>query len=189
MSQSPNGVGASVVIPSYESQATARATLESLRRQTFRDFETILIDSGPSDEVARIAAEFPEVHYHRSEQQLLPHAARNLGTKLARSDVIVFTDPDVVAAPDWLEKLMATYRRMSAPVAGAVASLRKDWLDTGIHLAKFDLWLPGGKPRTVPVAASVNFLCSRQLLQRAGGFDGREMIGDTVLSWDLIRLG
>lgn len=190
MSHSPTqGVGVSVVIASYESQATARATLESLRQQIFRDFETILVDSGPSDEVARIAGEFPEVRYHRSEQRLLPHAARNVGSKLARSDVLVFTDPDVVAAPDWLEKLIATYRRVATPVAGAVASLQRDWLETGVHLAKFDLWLPGGRPRTVPVAASVNFLCSRQLLERAGGFDGREMIGDALLSWDLIRLG
>jgi mycofactocin glycosyltransferase len=182
-------VSVSVIIPSFESQATARATLLSLRGQTFRDFETILVDSGLSDEVARIAGEFPEVRYHRSEKRLLPHAARNVGTTLARSDVLVFTDPDVVAAPDWLEKLIATCRRVITPVAGAVASLQKGWLETGIHLAKFDLWLPGGRPRTVPVAASVNFLCNRHLLQRAGGFDGREMIGDTVLSWDLIRLG
>jgi glycosyltransferase involved in cell wall biosynthesis len=190
MSLSPTqGAGVSVIIPSYESQATVRATLESLRQQTFRDFETILIDSGRSDEVARIAGEFPEVRYHRSEQRLLPHAARNLGIKLVRSDVLVFTDPDVVSAPDWLEQLIANYRRLAMPVAGAVASWQSDWLETGIHLTKFDLWLPGGKPRTVPVAASVNFLCSRQHLERAGGFDGREMIGDTLLSWDLIRLG
>ncbi len=128
------------------------------------------------------------MRYHRSEQRLLPHAARNLGVKLARADVIVFTDPDVVAASDWLEKLVATYRRLDAPLAGAVASLQRDWLETGIHLTKFDLWLPG-LIRTIPVAASVNFICRRQLLEQVGGFDGREMIGDTLLSWDLIRLG
>ncbi len=179
----------SVIIPAYESQATARATLESLRKQTFRDFETILIDSGPSDGVARIAEDFPEVRYRRSGQQLLPHQARNLGTQLARSDLLVFTDPDIVAAPDWLKNLVATYREVAAPVSGAVASLQRNWLETGTHLAKFDLWLPGGKRRPIPIAASVNCLCSRALLQRVGGFDGREMIGDTVLSWDLIQLG
>lgn len=183
------GVRASVIIPSYESQATAAATLESLGKQTIRDFEIILIDSGQSDEVAHIAAKFPQVRYHRSERRLLPHEARNVGAKLARSDTLVFTDPDVVAPPDWLEKLMGVYRITDGPVAGSVASLQRDWLEIGIHLAKFDLWLPGGKTRTVPVAASVNFLCSRQLLERAGGFDGREMIGDTLLSWELIRLG
>ena len=190
MSQSPTpGPVLSVIIPSYESQATARATLESLRKQTFRDFETILIDSGRSDDVARIAADFPEVRFYRWDKQLLPHEARNVGTKLARSNILVFTDPDVVAAPDWLEKLLNSYRRVRAPVSGAVASLQKNWLETGVHLAKFDLWLPGGRNQVVPVAASVNFLCTRELLQQVGGFDGREMIGDTILSWDLTESG
>jgi glycosyltransferase involved in cell wall biosynthesis len=190
MSTEPRrNVDVSVIIPSYESQATARATLESLRRQSFQDFETILVDSGRSDGVAKIASDFPEVRYQRSKQQLLPHAARNVGIKMARGDLLVFTDPDIVAAPDWLEKLVAAYGRSATPLAGAVASLQKGWLGTGVHLAKFDLWLPGGKRATVPVAASVNFLCTRQLLKQVGGFDGREMIGDTIMSWDLTGLG
>jgi glycosyltransferase involved in cell wall biosynthesis len=185
----PQGVRVSVIIPSYESQATARATLESLRKQSFRNFETILIDSSSGDAVERIAADFPEVHYHHATQRFLPHEARNVGMKLARSDLILFTDPDIVAAPDWIEKLLAAYDATSAPIAGAVASVQRNWLGLGIHLAKFDLWLPGGEPRTVPIAASVNFFCPRNLLDDAGGFNGREMIGDTLLSWELIRRG
>jgi glycosyltransferase involved in cell wall biosynthesis len=187
---SGSGIGGlSVIIPAYQSQATARATLESLRKQTFREFETILIDSGHTDEVARIAADFPEVRYHHSSRRLLPHEARNLGAELAHNDQLVFTDPDIVAAPDWLEKLNANHERTGGPISGAVASLQKDWLTIGIHFAKFDIWLPGGPHRVVPVAASVNFLCTKPLLDRAGRFDGTEMIGDTLLSWDLTQLG
>ena len=179
----------SVIIPSFESHATARATLESLRQQTFRDFETILIDSSESDAIAQIARDFPEVRFHRAEQRLLPHEARNVGVKLARHDLLLFTDPDIVAKPDWIERLLAAHGATTGAIAGAVSSLQKTWLCRGIHLAKFDLWLPGGPPRTVPIAASVNFLCSRALLAEAGGFDGREMIGDTLLSWELVRRG
>jgi glycosyltransferase involved in cell wall biosynthesis len=185
----PQGVRVSVIIASYESQATARATLESLRKQSFRNFETILIDSSSGDAVEQIAADFPKVRYHRARQRLLPHEARNVGIKLARSDVLLFTDPDVVAAPDWIEKLLAAYDVALAPIAGAVASVQRTWLGLGIHLAKFDLWLPGGEPRIVPIGASVNFLCPRKLFDDAGGLDGREMIGDTLLSWELIRRG
>jgi glycosyltransferase involved in cell wall biosynthesis len=181
--------GVSVIIPSYESHATARATLESLRKQTFRDFEVILVDSSRGDAVEHIAADFPEIRYHHAMQRLLPHEARNVGVKLARHDLLLFTDPDIVAAADWIEKLLGTYRDASTPLAGAVASVQRDWLGLGIHFAKFDLWLPGGGPRTVPVAASVNFLCARDLLDQAGGFDGNEMIGDTLLSWQLLRRG
>ena len=182
-------VHASVIIPSYESHETIAATLASLRKQTFEDFETIVIDSGRSDEVAAIARDFPDVRYHRSVDRLLPHEARNLGVSLAQSDILVFTDPDVVTAPDWLEKLLATYRTTNRPVSGAVDSLQRSWLKIGIHLAKFDLWLPGGPVRDVAIGPTVNFLCPRQFFDEAGGFDGREMIGDALLSWELQRLG
>lgn len=185
----PPRLRASVIIPSYESQATVAATLQSLSNQRFDGFETILIDSGRSDEVARIASGFPEVRYQRSEERLLPHEARNVGVKLARSDILIFTDPDIVAAPDWLEKLFNMHRATRGPVVGAIASLQRDWLEIGIHIAKFDLWLPGGRQRNVPIAPTANFLCPLKLFTQAGGFDGREMIGDTLFSWELVRLG
>jgi GT2 family glycosyltransferase len=187
--RNPQDVEISIIIPSYESQATVHATLESLRAQSFRSFETILIDSSSGDAVERIAANFHEVRYQRATQRLLPHEARNVGMRLARGDLLLFTDPDIVAAPDWIEKLLAAHRVTSAPIAGAVASVQRNWFGLGIHLAKFDLWLPGGEPRTVPIAASVNFFCPRAVLDDAGGFDGHEMIGDTLLSWELIRRG
>ena len=184
-----HGVSASVIIPSYESHGTIAAMLRSLGNQIFRDFEIIVIDSGRSSAVAEIAANFPDVLYHRTAERLLPHEARNLGVSLAGSDLLVFTDPDVVVAPDWLEKLIATYRATNRPVSGAVASVQRDWLKIGIHLAKFDLWLPGGPARDVAIGPTVSFLCPRQLFEKAGGFNGREMIGDTLLSWELVRLG
>src|SRR3954469_22734128 len=107
MSHSANGTRVSVIIPSYESQATVRATLQSLRRQTLRDFETILIDSGHTGEVAQIASEFQEIVYHRSKRRLLPHEARNIGAGMAHSDVLGFTAPGVVAAPEWLGEIIA----------------------------------------------------------------------------------
>ena len=118
----------SVVIPSFESHATARATLESLRQQTFRDFETILIDSSESDAIAQIARDFPEVRFHRAKQRLLPHEARNVGVKLARYDLLLFTDPDIVAKSDWIERLLAAHGATTGAIAGAVASLQKTWL-------------------------------------------------------------
>ncbi len=183
------GLRASVIIPAYKSEATAAATLASLRAQTMQNFETILVDSGPTDAVADIAKEFPEVRYLRSPDRLLPHGARNAGVALAQSDLLVFTDPDVVAPPEWLENLTKAHRANAGPVVGTVASLRRGWLETGIHLAKFDLWLSGGKARAISIAPTVNFACSRAVWEEAGGFEGNEMIGDTLLSWELVRRG
>ena len=190
MNETARGLRASVIIPAYNSTATAAATLDSLERQTLGDFEIILIDSSPTNSLAQIAADHPRVRFHHSRERLLPHAARNVGAALARSDVLVFTDPDIVAPPDWLEKLLAAFHEHNGPVGGGVASLDSNWLQAGIHVAKFDLWLAGGKPRTVPIAPTVNLICSRRMWEKVGGFaQENEMIGDTIFCWDLVRSG
>lgn len=182
--------GVSVVIPAYESQDTIAATLESLRRQTFRNFEIIVVDSSPGDAVERLVPpQFPEVRFVRSPTRMRPDVARNEGVRHARAPLLVFTDPDVVADADWLEQLVDAHERWGGPLIGAVTCLNEGWLEIGIHLAKFDLWLPGGSPRKVPVGPTVNFLCSREDFDRVGGLTANEMLGDTLFSWDLIEAG
>jgi glycosyltransferase involved in cell wall biosynthesis len=56
--------------------------------------------------------------------RLLPHDARNRGAELAGGDVFVFTDPDCVAEPDWLERLLTHHangrvdRSAACPTSG-----------------------------------------------------------------------
>ena len=100
---SSEGPSVSIIIPAYRSEATVAATLESLRRQTWRDFEVVLVDSSPGDETERIVTrQYPEVNYRHAGRRLLPHAARNEGVARSRGSVLIFTDPDIRAEPDWV---------------------------------------------------------------------------------------
>jgi GT2 family glycosyltransferase len=174
----------SLIIPAYRSQETIAGCLEALRRQTFRSFETLVVDSSLDDATGRIVTTgFAEVRYDRAAGRLLPHAARNRGAAAARGDVLVFTDPDVYARPDWLERLVDAHRRTGPIVVGAVACHGRRWRDVGIHLCKFAAWLPGGPPRVVDNAPTVNLLCTRAVFAAVGPFPGDRMAGDTVWSW------
>ncbi len=183
----------SVVIPAYESQRTLAGCLEALSRQTFRDFETIVVDSSPGEAAeitGRIVREgFPAVQFERSERRLLPHGARNLGVDRSRGGLLAFTDPDVYARPDWLERLVAAHRETGEPVVGALVCHGHRWLDQGIHLCKFSKWLPGGAPRQVDMSPTANMLLSRQQFEATGGFPGQEFLGDVTLSRSLLRRG
>lgn len=180
----------SLIIPAYRSHDTIAGCLEALRRQTIRSFETLVVDSSPDDATGRIVTtRFAEVRYERAAGQLLPHAARNRGVASARGDVLVFSDPDVYASPDWLACLLEAHRRAGPVVVGAVACHGRRWRDVGIHLCKFAAWLPGGAPREVDNAPTVNLLCSRRAFERVGPFPGESMAGDTVWSWRARALG
>lgn len=181
----------SVIIPAYRSQATVARCLETLAAQTLREaVETIVVDSSPDDATERIVRErFPRVRFERSSRRLLPHAARNRGAEMARADLLVFTDPDIYAWPDWLERMLAAHRETGGVIVGALACFGDRWLDRGIHLCKFSKWLPGGGIRAVDMSPTASMLISRRDFEAAGGFPGDELLGDVSLSWRLRDLG
>lgn len=180
----------SVVIPVYRSEATLEGCLEALRCQRFRSSEVVILDSSPGDACERIVrGRFPEVRYRRSATRCLPQEARNRGAALARGELLVFTDPDVYPAPDWLERLVAAHEATGGVVVGALACHGERWLDRGIHLCKFSKWLPGGSARAVDMSPTANMLIPRALFEEVGGLPGEQFQGDTTLSWELIRRG
>ncbi|MCL4807760.1 MAG: glycosyltransferase [Thermoanaerobaculia bacterium] len=180
----------SVVYPAFRSEATVAGCLAALRRQTYEDFEVVLVDSGPGAGTAAIVRrDFPEVRCHVSESRLLPHAARNLGVTLARGELLVFSDPDTYARPDWLERLVATWERTGDVVVGAIANHGRRWLDTGVHLCKFSKVLPGGPSRPVDNAPTANLLCSREDFEAIGPIPADVMQGDASWSRNALAAG
>jgi glycosyltransferase involved in cell wall biosynthesis len=179
-----------VVMPAFESHSTLPGSLRAIERQEFRGFEVVLVDSSPTNRGAEIAIrDFPWVRLVRPGRRLLPHEARNLGVSVSKADLIVFTDPDIYPSPGWLRRLLTAYEHDGGLVVGSVACHGRRWVDVGTHLAKFDLWLPGGKRRPIKIAPTLNCLCSRALYEQVGGFRGEFMIGDTIFSWNVAGAG
>lgn len=180
----------SVIIPAYQSHATALQALSRIAIQTEVSFEIIVVDSSPDDQLGRqIRLHLPEVRYFHSSRRLLPHAARNLGALHARGKLLVFTDPDAYPERDWLAQLLRAHEATGAIIAGAVACYGQRWFDHGVHLTKYDSWLPDGNARQVAVAPTVNALYPADLFANVGGFAGDLMLGDTELSWRMLKQG
>jgi len=179
-----SGPAASVVVPAYYSSSTVAACLEGLRRQTFADFETIVVNSSPEEETGRLVrGRFPEVRFEQSPCRLLPHAARNHGVSLARGGLLVFTDPDCVAAPEWLESLVAARRRGHGLVVGAMGLQGASAYEQTVHLCKFAPWLPGGREGPRTIAPTANALYTRECWTAVGEFRGDSFASDTLHSW------
>ena len=92
----------SIVIPAYNGAATIDETLRSVRSQTYRALEIIVVDDGSRDNTADIvnnhAAVDPRIRLIRVENGGVA-AARNRGWQEARSDLIAFVDADDLWAP------------------------------------------------------------------------------------------
>ena len=188
--EGPAAARVSVLVAAYDSHGTLRGLLEALRHQTFRDFETVVVDSGPSPASGEICRHFPEVTYLRSDRRLLPQQAREFALERSRAPVIVFTDADVYPDPHWLENALAAHLGLDgAPIVGALACHGSRWVDRGIHFCKFSKWLPGGKRRLVDMGPTANLLLSRASYQRCHGLEEDPWLGDVTLSWNLLAQG
>ncbi len=98
-----------------------RSALASLAGQSFRDFETIVVDNGSRDATAAmLEREFPEVVVVRFSENRGFAPAVNAGLKAARGGVLVLMNNDVEAEPGWLAALVEALERRRD--AGFVAS-------------------------------------------------------------------
>ena len=180
----------SVIVPAYNSGDTIAACLRSLAAQTVMDFETVVVNSSQEQGTLAVAeAALPSVRFEQSTKRLLPHAARNHGVELARGDLLVFTDPDCVAAPDWLERLLAAHERGHDVVVGAMDLIGSSLFELTVHLCKFAHWLPGGAEGPRHIAPTANVLYTRTAWNAIGAFRGDSFSSDTLHSWRASSLG
>lgn len=100
-----NSPKVSVVLPCYNSHRYLQKALDSLRAQTFRDFETILVDDGSDDPntLAFIDTLADDVRVLRQPNAGLP-AARNTGILHAKGEYVLPLDCDDWLDPTFLEK-------------------------------------------------------------------------------------
>ncbi len=95
----------SVVLPSYNSMTYLPETLESVLRQTFTDFEVLIINDGSSDNIVQWASGLVDPRVRLiSQQNQGVSVARNTGIAQAQGEYIAFLDADDLWEPTKLEK-------------------------------------------------------------------------------------
>jgi GT2 family glycosyltransferase len=83
--------------------------IESLRKQTFHEFEIILVYSIFPKGLSTLI-ENSNI-YTLKENSTTLSAARNLGIKQAKAEIIVFIDDDAEAPENWLDKIYSTFQQ------------------------------------------------------------------------------
>lgn len=107
----------SVVIPTYNRCETLQKAISAYLNQTALQniSEIIVVDDGSSDSTRGVTARLSEqsvtsIRYFRQENKG-PAAARNLGIREARSELILFTDDDIIPGPALVAEHIEFHRR------------------------------------------------------------------------------
>jgi len=139
------GPSASVIIPNWNGLALLRPCLDSLRQQTYQDFETIVVDNASADDsVSIVARDYPEVRVLALTHNGGYSGGCNAGARVARGDILVFLNNDIEADAHWLEELLAALARHEDAGSAASRMMLYDRRDT-VHSAG-DLYRRNGLP-------------------------------------------
>lgn len=129
----------SVIIPNLNGEKLLPDCLSSLRKQEFKDFETIIVDNGSTDgsiNFIRQSHHWVDVIIENKENLGFARAC-NQGIMASRGKFIALLNNDTEAHPEWLKQLVAAAERY--PEIGMFASKtlffdRRNIIDTTGHL-------------------------------------------------------
>ena len=105
---SKQALNVSVIVPVYNNGLYLRETLESLKQQTMKDFEVIVVNDGSSDNSEEIIDEFvkQDARFHKiSQENQGVSAARNAALEIAKGTYVTFMDGDDTIPADALKKM------------------------------------------------------------------------------------
>ena len=173
----------SVIMPTYNGAHGVCTAIESMLRQTFRDFELIVADDGSSDGTAALLRRryAREVAERRMRILELPHAgigaARNAALAEASNAWIAYLDSGNVASPDFLQTFADGIAMHPADLnfyAAQAGQCGKDVLDEPFSRSALLKW------NYIDIGA---YCHHRDLVAEFGGFDN-SLQG--VEGWDLV---
>lgn len=188
----------SVVIPTRNRALELERCIKSIKNQTYDKYEIIIVDDNSSDETQKIIHKY-KVRYIKHTKRLGQSIGKNDGAKVAKGEIVVFTDDDCIADPFWLENIVKAFHsdRDIAVVGGKILNLGKT--NFNIHLLPIWPFIAGHIKKTgriiifgivssnfdsnniqfVDWVSAGNMAIKKEAFNKVGGFDVN-LIGNCI---------
>ena len=168
----------SLVISTHNRASTLRQTLGTLGKVKIsadRQAELIVVDNASTDDTAAVIrnAKFANLPAQYLYEPLKgKSSALNAAFRLAKGEIILLTDDDVLVAEDWVEQMIAAFDHYQADaVVGKIVlaeNLSRQWLTP---LQKWWLAAPEEQTDELPELIGANMGFRRSVLKRVPAFD------------------
>lgn len=165
----------SIIIPTLNEEKYLPLLLESIKKQNFRagQYEIIVADADSEDRTVEIAKKYG----CKAVKGGSPPKGRNEGAKIARGELFLFLDADIVLPEDFLEKALAEFERKNLDIATCfIEPLTNKRLEKFLYHWFYNF----------PARLSENFLphsthlilVKRKIHRKLGGFDEEIRFGE-----------
>ena len=186
----------SIIVPVYNRPDEVDELLQSLCRQTVKDFEVIIVEDGsttPCKDVCDKYADRLDLHYFNKENSG-PGQSRNYGAERARGEWLIVLDSDVVLPEGYLASVEPTLgiaawggpdaaHESFTPVQKAISYAMTSFFTTG--------GIRGGKGKKMDkfYPRSFNMGIRREVYRALGGFSKMRFGEDIDFSYRIVEAG
>jgi GT2 family glycosyltransferase len=181
----------SVIIPALNEEKHLSKCLKSLVGQSSEEmFEVIVVDGGSKDGTVEVARQYADKVVAQAVRPV--GAARNVGVKHARGDIVAFVDADTIVCDGWLEQLSRAFVSNSRiiGVTGPTLPYEGTELDRLVYQIATGYCQRLSFKLGIPHVAGFNCAYRREPFLNVGGFDqNRQLSEDVMLSLRIRREG
>lgn len=170
----------SVLMPAYNQVQYISEALDSLQRQTYKNWEVAIVDDGSPDNVAEVVAKYvasdPRIRFYHTENHGLS-GARNYAASVTSGKYIIPLDADDIFEPEYIEKCVQEFEKN--PELKVVYC---DWQMFGVTTNTPPLAYHGYRKLLVGNTIFCSGMYHREDFEKIGGYDTKIPFG--YEDWD-----
>lgn len=163
----------SCIIPVYNRAHTIQRALDSILRQTFQDFEVVIVDDGSTDELQSALAKYEsnsKIKIIKQTNHGVSHA-RNRGEEMSRGRYLAFLDSD----DEWLPHKLAAQKDLLEARAYKLVHGEEIWMRNGKQVNQKNKYQKGGGDQFMPsleqcLIGPSTTIIERTFFKELGGF-------------------
>lgn len=158
----------SVIIPSYNEEKYIEETLKSLKKQSYRNIEVIVVDSSVDDKTRKISERYADKTIYLKERGV--GKARNLGAKNASGDIFVFMDADTMIKEGSLEEICRAFKNPDVVCVCGYIEVKSSFLNEMLFMGVSEsVWLLS--KLNIPLFYGICVSYKREAFEKIKGFD------------------
>ena len=164
----------SIIIPTYNEEEYLPILLESIKQQSFNDYEVIIADANSKDRTREIAEEYGCIITEGG----LPAVGRNNGAKIAKGEYLLFLDSDLKLTDDYLRDTIYEFRMERLGIAITQMQPLSEKSEAQLFHYLANLFMIGVEKIKPHGAGCYGIIVKKELHEKCGGFNEELTFGE-----------
>ena len=165
----------SIIIPTLNEEKYLPKLLESIKNQSYKNYEVIVADAGSKDKTRDIAKKYG----CKVVGGGLPAVGRNNGAKVAKGNILLFLDADVWIDKNFLKKSIDEIEKDNLDAASVKIMPQTNKLLDKIFLGAFNFFISTTQ-YFYPHAIGACIFCKKWLHEKIGGFNKKIAVAEDM---------